>query len=59
MSSYRLEASSEKARAGAIVTRRGEVPTPAFMPVGTLASVKGLSAEEVAATGARMVIMNT
>jgi queuine tRNA-ribosyltransferase len=57
--SYRLEATSGHARAGTIVTRRGEVPTPAFMPVGTQGSVKALSAEEVAATGARMQIMNT
>jgi queuine tRNA-ribosyltransferase len=57
--SYRLEASSDNARAGHIVTARGDVPTPAFMPVGTQASVKSLSSEEVAATGARMQIMNT
>jgi queuine tRNA-ribosyltransferase len=56
---YRLEAESASARAGWIHTRHGDVPTPAFMPVGTLASVKALSSEEVAATGARMQIMNT
>ena len=56
---YELEASSGNARAGRIVTSHGEVPTPAFMPVGTQASVKALSSEEVAATGARMQIMNT
>ena len=59
MISYRLEASCDNARAGHIVTARGDVPTPAFMPVGTQASVKSLSSEEVAATGARMQIMNT
>ncbi|HKY40204.1 MAG TPA: tRNA guanosine(34) transglycosylase Tgt [Polyangiaceae bacterium] len=59
MISYRLEAISGHARAGTIVTRRGEVKTPAFMPVGTQGSVKALSAEEVAATGARLTIMNT
>jgi queuine tRNA-ribosyltransferase len=37
----------------------GDVATPAFMPVGTQAVVKGVSAEEVMATGARMQIMNT
>jgi queuine tRNA-ribosyltransferase len=57
--SYQLEGSSGNARAGRILTRHGEVPTPAFMPVGTQASVKALSSEEVAATGARMQIMNT
>ena len=59
MISYQLEASSGNARAGRILTPHGEVPTPAFMPVGTQASVKALSSEEVAATGARMQIMNT
>jgi queuine tRNA-ribosyltransferase len=57
--SYELEARSGHARAGRIVTRHGSVATPAFMPVGTQASVKALSSEEVAATGARMQIMNT
>jgi queuine tRNA-ribosyltransferase len=57
--SYRLQAQSGHARAGVISTRRGEVATPAFMPVGTQASVKALSAEEVASTGARLQIMNT
>jgi len=57
--SYQLDASSGNARAGRILTRHGEVLTPAFMPVGTQASVKALSSEEVAATGARMQIMNT
>ena len=59
MISYQLDASSGNARAGRILTRHGEVPTPAFMPVGTQATVKSLSSEEVAATGARRQIMNT
>jgi queuine tRNA-ribosyltransferase len=57
--SYQLEGSSGNARAGRILTRHGDVPTPAFMPVGTQGSVKALSSEEVQATGARMQIMNT
>lgn len=56
---YELDGQSDNARAGRILTRHGEVPTPAFMPVGTQASVKALSSEEVSATGARMQIMNT
>ena len=59
MITYQLEASCGSARAGCISTHHGEVPTPAFMPVGTQASVKALSSEEVATTGARMQIMNT
>lgn len=45
-------------RAGQLTTERGKVPTPAFMPVGTLASVKALTPEEVTATGARMLLVN-
>ncbi|HLV64919.1 MAG TPA: tRNA guanosine(34) transglycosylase Tgt [Polyangiaceae bacterium] len=50
---------SGTARAGCLHTAHGEVPTPAFQPVGTQASVKALSAEDVTRTGARLVIMNT
>ncbi|HSC87158.1 MAG TPA: tRNA guanosine(34) transglycosylase Tgt [Polyangiaceae bacterium] len=56
---YELLGKDADARAGILHTRHGEVPTPAFMPVGTQATVKALSAEEVASTGARMAIMNT
>jgi queuine tRNA-ribosyltransferase len=59
VTSYQLDASSGNARAGRLLTRHGEVLTPAFMPVGTQASVKALSSAEVAATGARLQIMNT
>lgn len=56
---FELEAKSGNARAGTFTTRHGVVPTPAFMPVGTQATVKALSPDEVKATGAHMVIMNT
>jgi queuine tRNA-ribosyltransferase len=46
------------ARVGAFTTPHGVVETPAFMPVGTHATIKGLSVEEVAATGAQMVLGN-
>jgi queuine tRNA-ribosyltransferase len=59
MITFQVEAISGNARAGRLSTRHGEVQTPAFMPVGTQASVKALSSEEVAATGSRMQIMNT
>lgn len=45
-------------RAATLDTARGQVPTPAFMPVGTLASVKALTPGEVAATGARIALVN-
>lgn len=47
------------ARRGRLVTAHGIVDTPAFMPVGTAATVKALTPEMVAATGARMVLANT
>ncbi len=45
-------------RAGVVSTAHGEVLTPAFMPVGTLATVKSLLPEEVRATGAQILLVN-
>lgn len=45
-------------RTGVITTARGEIRTPAFMPVGTLATVKALLPEEVADTGADILLVN-
>ena len=47
------------ARRGEIVTPHGKVQTPAFMPVGTQATVKGLTPETVRETGAEIVLGNT
>ncbi len=47
------------ARRGRLATAHGTVETPAFMPVGTAATVKAMTAEGVAATGARIVLGNT
>ena len=47
------------ARLGRLHTAHGAVDTPAFMPVGTAATVKAMTPEAVAATGARMVLANT
>mgnify|MGYP003337275980 CR=1 FL=1 len=44
---FRLEKTDGKARAGVLKTAHGEVPTPVFMPVGTQASVKGVSPDEL------------
>jgi queuine tRNA-ribosyltransferase len=49
---------SSKARAGVLTTARGKVRTPCFMPVGTQATVKTLSNEELKAAGAEIVIAN-
>jgi queuine tRNA-ribosyltransferase len=55
---YRFEASSGGARAGTLVTDHCELPTPVFMPVGTQATVKGLTPDAVRATGARILLGN-
>ena len=47
------------ARAGVLSTAHGEVGTPVFMPVGTAATVKAMTADAVRATGARVVLANT
>ena len=47
------------ARAGRIETAHGPIHTPAFMPVGTAATVKGMTADAVRATGAEIVLANT
>jgi len=56
---FRLVASDGNARRGEIVTPHGRVQTPAFMPVGTQGTVKGLSPDDVRATGADIVLGNT
>ncbi|MGV3484518.1 MAG: tRNA guanosine(34) transglycosylase Tgt [Planctomycetaceae bacterium] len=50
---------SSAARLGAFSTPHGDVDTPAFMPVGTQGTVKGLTIDQVRATGAQMVLANT
>jgi queuine tRNA-ribosyltransferase len=57
--SFRLIATDGAARCGEIITPHGPVATPAFMPVGTQATVKGLAPEAVRATGADIVLGNT
>ena len=47
------------ARAGVLRTAHGEVETPVFMPVGTAATVKAMTADAVRSTGARVVLGNT
>src|SRR5437764_2044765 len=57
--SFRVIAADGSARSGEITTAHGTVATPAFMPVGTQATVKGLAPEAVRATGAEIVLANT
>ena len=56
---FRVEATSEHARAGVMTTPHGEIPTPAFMPVGTRASVKAVHPDEVRDSGASILLGNT
>ena len=55
--SFRLIASDGAARSGELTTPHGPVRTPAFMPVGTQATVKGLEPEPVRAPGADMIAL--
>ena len=56
---FELSATEGRARTGVIRTPRGEIRTPAFMPVGTAATVKAMMPESVAATGADVLLGNT
>ena len=57
--SFRVKAVDGQARTGVLRLAHGEVETPAFMPVGTKATVKTLTPAEVAALGAQIVLGNT
>lgn len=62
---FRVEAtapgdpSAHRSRVGVFTTPHGDVPTPAFMPVGTRGSVKGVLPRDVAAVGSTMILANT
>ena len=56
---FELIAEDAGARLGRMETAHGVVETPAFMPVGTAATVKGMRSADVAATGAQIVLANT
>jgi queuine tRNA-ribosyltransferase len=56
---FTLTATDGRARAGVLATPRGEIRTPAFMPVGTAGTVKALTVDQVRATGADVILGNT
>ena len=56
---FSIAATDGAARTGAISMQRGEIRTPAFMPVGTAATVKAMRPEEVRAAGADVILGNT
>ncbi len=57
--SFSIEATDGAARAGVIAMARGDIRTPAFMPVGTAATVKAMRPDEVRASGADIILGNT
>ncbi|MDB5689301.1 MAG: queuine tRNA-ribosyltransferase [Sphingomonas bacterium] len=56
---YTIHATDGRARTGTIAMRRGEIRTPAFMPVGTAATVKAMKPADVRASGADVILGNT
>jgi len=56
---FKLNNTDQKARRGQMTFKRGKVETPAFMPVGTYGTVKGMTPEEVQEVGAQMILGNT
>ncbi|MDH3316253.1 MAG: tRNA guanosine(34) transglycosylase Tgt [Gammaproteobacteria bacterium] len=56
---FLLQASDTRARAGRLRFARGQVETPAFMPVGTYGTIKALTPDEVADLGAELIVANT
>jgi len=57
--SFRIDSSAGKARNGRLITPHGEIETPVFMPVGTVASVKGISQDILEELGAHIILGNT
>ncbi len=56
---FTLHKTDGRARLGTVHTGRGDIRTPAFMPVGTVGTVKGLYLDQVKATGADIILGNT
>jgi len=56
---FRIEALLGAARAGRLITPHGDIETPVFMPVGTLATVKGVPQETLEELDAQILLANT
>ena len=56
---FEVQKQSSKARAGLLTTRHGVIETPVFMPVGTQATVKAMTPEELQEIGAQIILANT
>ena len=59
MITFKLKSQSGKARRGELSTAHGTIQTPAFMPVGTCATVKAQTVSMVEETGAEIILGNT
>ena len=59
IANFKLEAHDGHARAGTLTTRRGDLHTPMFMPVGTYGAVKGVTTEELEECGSQIILGNT
>ena len=57
--SFELRETDDAARRGKLSTAHGMINTPAFMPVGTAGTVKGMHPDSVALTGAQIILGNT
>ena len=57
--SFELEAQDDKARLGKILTPKGDIETPAFMPVGTQGTVKGIFTDDIKKTNTQIILGNT
>ncbi len=56
---FKIEAKAKNARVGRLTTAHGEIETPIFMPVGTKATVKAMTPEELRGMGAQIILGNT
>ena len=56
---YLIAATEGAARTGVLKTPRGDIRTPAFMPVGTVGTVKALTVDQVKSAGADIILGNT
>lgn len=56
---FKIQKKLSKARLGVLQTAHGDIQTPAFMPVGTLATVKAMTPDAIKSTGAEIILANT
>ena len=59
MNKFKILAKDGFARRGVVTTLHGEINTPAFMPVGTAATVKGVFTDDIIKTGSEILLGNT